>query len=64
MGHPLHHFTDTCTIFMYVKGKGIPQQAWRGLLSDSFNSRLPEFLDNRHMNVARLHPYIPATFTP
>lgn len=39
---------------MYVKGKAIPQQAWRELLRDRFTLRFPEFLDNRHMNVTRL----------
>lgn len=54
MGHSLYHLADICTIIMYVKGKANLQQALRELLRDSFTLRLPEFLDNRHMNVARL----------
>jgi len=38
---------------MKGKGKAIPIQAWTG--SEGFRSlRLPEFLESRHMKVARL----------
>jgi hypothetical protein len=42
-----------CPFLQRVKGKAIPLQAWTGP-EGSRRLRLPDYLDNRQMNVVRL----------